>query len=194
MANRADKTAAPTLRTPRLVLRQLRLSDAPSLHVALSDKANMRWWSSGEHRTVAETKDYIVWNAREGEGHLCWAITQGNDEALGWVILIPKREGVQEIGYILRPDHAGRGLAREAVWAAVGYGFSTLGLRRIMADIDPENAASIRLVEALGFSLEGHLRDEWETHIGIRDSLIYAILAKEWFASPVSGAASIGGN
>jgi [ribosomal protein S5]-alanine N-acetyltransferase len=180
--------AAPTLRTPRLILRQLRLADAPSLHVAMSDKAHMRWWSSAEHKNVAETQAYIGWNASEDEGHLCWAITERNDQALGWVILMPRRDGVQEVGYILRPDHGGRGLTKEAVWAAVGYGFSALGLRRIMADIDPENIASIRLVEALGFRLEGQLRDEWKTHIGIRDSLIYAVLARDWFASPVSAA------
>lgn len=184
--------AAPTLKTPRLVLRQLRISDAPSLHIAMRDKANMRWWSSGEHKSVAETEGYIKWNASEDEGHLCWAITQQKDEALGWVILMPRREGVQEVGYILRPDYGGRGLAREAVWAAVGYGFSMLGLRRIMADIDPDNIASVRLIEALGFTLEGHLRDEWKTHIGVRDSLIYAVLANEWFASPVSSGAWIG--
>jgi [ribosomal protein S5]-alanine N-acetyltransferase len=44
----------------------------------------------------------------------------------------------------------------------------------------------------LGFRLEGQLRDEWKTHIGIRDSLIYAVLARDWFASPVSAGADIG--
>jgi [ribosomal protein S5]-alanine N-acetyltransferase len=183
---------APTLRTPRLVLRQLRLADAPSLHVAMADKLHMRWWSSAEHKNVAETEAYISWNAGEDEEHLCWAITERDDQALGWVILMPRREAVHEVGYILRPDYAGRGLAREAVWAAVGYGFSTLGLRRIMADIDPENMASIRLVENLGFKFEGLLRDEWKTHIGIRHSAIYAVLAKEWFASPVSSGVYVG--
>jgi [ribosomal protein S5]-alanine N-acetyltransferase len=183
---------APMLKTPRLVLRQLRMADASSLHVAMADKSNMRWWSSAHHKSVGETETYIRWNASVDEGHLCWAITERDDLALGWVILMPRRDGVQEIGYILRPDFGGRGLAREAVWAVVGHGFSTLGLRRIMADIDPENTASIQLVEALGFKLEGHLREEWKTHIGVRDSLIYALLSKEWFASSASSGAYIG--
>ncbi|CAC9895080.1 unnamed protein product [Aureobasidium pullulans] len=36
------------------------------------------------------------------------------------------------------------------------------------------------LVAPLGFKLEGHLRAEWETHIGVRDSLIFGLLAEEW--------------
>jgi RimJ/RimL family protein N-acetyltransferase len=180
---------APTLRTPRLLLRQLRLADAPSLHIALSDKSHMQWWSSAEHKSVAETEAYISRNASEDEKHLCWAITERDEQALGWVILIPRREGVQEIGYIVRPDCGGRGFAREAVAAVIEYGFSELGLRRIMADIDPDNTASIRLVEALGFRQEGRLREEWKTHIGVRDSLIYAVLAKEWLASPARSGA-----
>ncbi len=175
---------APNLRTPRLLLRQLRVTDAPSVHIALADEANMTWWSSGPHKSVAETATYISWNANEDEGHYCWAIAESNDLALGWVILIPRREGVHEIGYILRPDYGGRGLAREAVHAAIDFGFSDLGLRRIFADIDPDNKSSVRLVETLGFKLEGCLREEWETHIGVRDSLMYGLLARDWPRSP----------
>ena len=45
---------------------------------------------------------------------------------------------------------------------------------------DPENAASVALLGRLGFKLEGQLRGEWETHIGVRDSLIFGLLAEEW--------------
>jgi [ribosomal protein S5]-alanine N-acetyltransferase len=171
---------APDLRTSRLLLRQLYVSDAPSVHIALADEVNMTWWSSGPHKSVAETKAYISWNANENEGHYCWAITQSDDRAIGWVILIPKREGVHEIGYILRPDYGRQGIAREAVHAVIDFGFSDLGLRRIFADVDPDNRASTRLVEALGFKCEGHFREEWETHIGVRDSLVYGLLASDW--------------
>ena len=143
----------------------------------------MTWWSSGPHKSIAETETYISWNANEDEGHYCWAITENGDLALGWVILIPKREGVHEIGYILRPDYGGKGFAREAVRAAINFGFSELALRRIFADVDPDNKASARLVEKLGFTLEGCLRAEWETHIGVRDSLIYGLLASDWLKS-----------
>jgi RimJ/RimL family protein N-acetyltransferase len=57
------------------------------------------------------------------------------------------------------------------------------GQRRVVADTDPDNRGSIALLEALGFQREGHLRAEWHTHIGIRDTLLFGLLAEEWPAA-----------
>lgn len=171
---------APTLTTARLVLRQLRADDAAALFPVLSDPEVMIWWSSGPHASLAETADYVKSNATEGQGFDCWAITAGDDIALGWVILIDGKPAVKEIGYILHRDHWGQGIAREAVSRVVDHGFADLKLRRIFADTDPENAGSISLIQRLGFQYEGRLRGEWETHIGVRDSLIFGLLRDEW--------------
>ncbi|OHD02123.1 MAG: GNAT family N-acetyltransferase [Sphingopyxis sp. RIFCSPHIGHO2_01_FULL_65_24] len=171
---------APTLTTARLVLRQLRDDDAAALFPALSDPEVMTWWSSGPHASLAETADYVKGNAAEGQGFLCWAITAGDDAALGWVILIDGKPGVKEVGYILRRDRWGDGIAREAVGRVIEHGFDDPTVRRIFADTDPENPGSIGLLERLGFQREGRLRGEWETHIGVRDSLIYGLLRDEW--------------
>lgn len=171
---------APTLTTARLVLRQLRDDDAAALFPVLSDPEVMTWWSSGPHISPAETEAYVKGNAAEGQGYLCWAITAGDDAALGWVILIDGKPDVKEIGYILRRDRWGSGIAREAVTRVIDHGFGEMGLRRIFADTDPENPGSIGLLERLGFQREGRLRGEWETHIGVRDSLIYGLLRDEW--------------
>lgn len=172
--------SAPTLTTARLVLRQLREEDAAALFPVLSDPEVMVWWSSGPHTSLAETADYVKGNASEGQGYHCWAITAGDDVALGWVILIDGKPQVKEIGYILHRDHWGTGIAREAVARVIDHGFDDLGLRRIFADTDPENGGSIALLERLGFQREGRLRGEWETHIGVRDSLIFGLLRGEW--------------
>jgi ribosomal-protein-alanine N-acetyltransferase len=171
---------APTLTTARLVLRQLREDDAAALFPVLSDPEVMIWWSSGPHASLAETDDYVKGNAAEGQGFDCWAITAGDDVALGWVILIDGKPDVKEIGYILRRDQWGQGMAREAVSRVIDHGFEDLNLRRIFADTDPENAGSISLIQRLGFQYEGRLRGEWKTHIGVRDSLIFGLLQDEW--------------
>jgi len=173
---------APTLTTARLVLRHLRAdkAEAEALFAVLSDPQVMIWWSSGPHQSLAETSDYVARNSAEEEDWLCWAITAGDDVALGWVILMDGKPGVGEIGYILRRDKWGSGIAREAVSRVIDHGFGDLELRRIFADTDPENAGSIALLERLGFQYEGQLRGEWETHIGVRDSLIYGLLRDEW--------------
>lgn len=171
---------APTLRTERLVLRQLVLDDAAALFPILSDDAVMHYWSSGPHRHEDETREYLQWNADPNCGHHCWAITFTGEKALGWVILIPRRTGNFELGYILAREFWGQGLATEAISAALDFAFRTLKLRRVMADTDPENNGSIALLRKLGFRQEGHLRAEWETHIGVRDSLIFGLLQSEW--------------
>jgi ribosomal-protein-alanine N-acetyltransferase len=75
-------------------------------------------------------------------------------------------------------EELGCGYGREAVEILIEKLFGE-GQRRVFADVDPDNRASIKLLEMLGFQLEGRLRAEWETHIGIRDSLIYGLLAEE---------------
>ena len=66
------------------------------------------------------------------------------------------------------------------------------GARRVFADTDPENDASIALLQRLGFRREGVLRAEWETHIGVRDSVILGLLKDEWRTpvAPPAGAVS----
>ncbi len=169
----------PTLTTERLVLRPLQIDDAESLHGAFSDRDLMTYWSSGPHENIAQTREYIRENAESGD-YPTWAITYDGGEALGWTVFIPHREGIREIGYILRRDAWGRGIAFEAASRIVEYGFVELRLRRIFADVDPDNRPSVNLLEKLGFKREGLLRGEWETHIGVRDSYIYGLLASEW--------------
>jgi [ribosomal protein S5]-alanine N-acetyltransferase len=171
---------APTLKTSRLVLRQLMIGDADALFKTLSDDEVMRYWSDGPHQTVDDTRSYIAWNADLRSDHKCWAITSDGMDAMGWVILIPRRKDNFELGYILGRQHWRQGYLSEAAKAVLDYGFGELRVRRIMADTDPDNDASIALLEKLGFRKEGYLREEWQTHIGVRDSLIFGLLRREW--------------
>lgn len=169
----------PSLRTKRLLLRPLRINDARAMHIAMSDEQVMTWWSSAPHRTLQETIDYVAINA-DPERYMTWAITMGNDEALGWVVFINRREKVNEIGYILHRSHWGKGIAREAVSHVIKHGFDDLGLRKIIADTDPDNAASNNLLKDLGFEKEGYLRSEWETHLGVRDSILWGLIKDDY--------------
>ena len=92
------------------------------------------------------------------------------------------RQGRAEIGYSLRSDRWGRGLAREALQLALAHAFDTLGLRRVEADIDPRNTASCGLAERLGFVREGLLRERWLVAGELQDSAMYGLLARDWRA------------
>ncbi|PMY02106.1 GNAT family N-acetyltransferase, partial [Pseudomonas sp. MPR-R2A5] len=91
-----------------------------------------------------------------------------------------KRPGVSEIGYLVARQHWGSGIAREAVSAVLDQVLRVEGQRRVIADTDPENTASNGLLKALGFTLEGRLREEWETHLGVRDTFLWGLLASDW--------------
>jgi len=170
----------PSLKTERLLLRPIRSDDADALYPVFADETVMRWWASAPHQSPEETTSYVSANCAEPYSPT-WAITQhGDDLAMGWVVLLPRREGLREIGYILNPNHWGSGIAREAVSRVIEHGFEDLKLRKIFADVDPDNEGSVGLLKRLGFQQEAHLREEWETHIGVRDSLIYGLLRSEW--------------
>ncbi|RED15222.1 GNAT family N-acetyltransferase [Parasphingopyxis lamellibrachiae] len=169
----------PVLKTERLVLRPLRIEDAEAMHHFFSDEKAMTWWSSGPHETLEETRAYVRVNATDTK-YLTWVITENCGDALGWVCLIPGREGVAEIGYNLRRTHWRKGYVGEAVSRVIDHCFGERGLHRLTADTDPDNMGSNALLEKLGFQREGYLREEWTTHLGLRDSIIWGLLKREW--------------
>lgn len=177
-----SETRPPALpfESERLAMRALSVDDAPALHEAYRDADAMRYWSSAPHADVAETIAYLTPRA-DHEAWRGWTITRkGEDRAIGTLATHQRRPGVAEIGYMIVPSAAGQGYAREGVKRLLDLLIREEGHHRVFADVDPENARSVRLLEALGFRREGVLRQEWRTHIGLRDSAIYGVLADEW--------------
>ncbi len=163
--------SAPTLSAPGVKLRQLAEADAPALFAAHSDDETHRYWSSPAHASVEQTRRDIAQTLAMAQGRV-WAITEGGGDALGRVALFVLREGVGEIGIILRRDAAGHGLASKALKLVEAYAFNEMGLHRLAADIDPDNAACLALFARAGFAREGLLRGNWKTHLGVRDSVM----------------------
>jgi len=91
-----------------------------------------------------------------------------------------KEQGQASIGWLLGCRYQGQGLATEAAQALVDFGFSSMGLHRIVARTGKANTRSWRLMERLGMRREAHfhqshqVRGEWD------DEFVYAILADEW--------------
>lgn len=171
----------PVLRTARLVLRPRTPDDAETLFPAFADVEAMRYWSSGPHDSVEQTRTYFENDMPDWRS---WAITlAGDDRAIGFVSIGEDWKGnVSEIGYMLLRAHWRTGIVAEAVSAVIEQAFAE-GQRRLYADTDPDNAASRALLEGLGFKLEGVLRAEWETHIGVRDTALYGLLPSDWSAA-----------
>ena len=140
----------------------------------------MRWWSRGPFSGEGELGDWLVPETGWEEGR-SWAIADNEcSSAIGRIAAIDRGDGISELGYLVVPSRQGQGIGREALTALITHLFFSEERRRLFADVDPENAASNRLLERLGFTLEGRLRQHWTTHLGRRDSLIWGLLADEW--------------
>lgn len=161
----------PRLDAPGVVLRPLEVADAAALFAAHGDEVTHKYWSSPPHKNADETVRYIE-DTLALPGARVWAITESGGEALGRIGLFVERDGVGDIGVIMRREATGRGLASKALELVVRFGFEELGLHRIGADIDPDNTSSISLFLRAGFQREGLLRGNWKTHLGVRDSVI----------------------
>jgi len=171
--------AAPVAVTERLVLRAVQPGDVSLMFDGFSDPETMHWWSRDVFTSEAELAAYLLPDD-PGGNRLFIAADRESDEALLYCAILPRGPGIVEIGYLQRPKWHGRGLAREAIGALIDVAFADPEIRRVFADTDPENEASNRLLERLGFTLEGRMRETWNTHIGIRDANIWGLLRREW--------------
>jgi RimJ/RimL family protein N-acetyltransferase len=146
------------------------LSDAAALFVALSDKETQRYRRADKHESLAETERYIADTLERSRA--AWAITVDNGEALGRLALREPEAGVGEFGIVIRRAAQGHGLGRKAITLASEWAFGALGMTKLRADIDAENAASIALFTRCGFRQEAFLRAHRMTKLGLRNNVV----------------------
>ena len=171
------------IRTPRLILRSARPDDLQGLHAVLSDPRATLWWSTPPHETLEQTREWLDAMIANGPDHPDFVV-----ELDGRVIGKAGFYIMPEVGYILHPDCWGQGLASEAVGAAIDHVFLTCGVPALTADVDPENAASIRLLERQGFVRTGFGERTWNVGGVWKDSFFYT-LSREDRAARVDGQA-----
>jgi RimJ/RimL family protein N-acetyltransferase len=178
----------PVLQGGRIHLRAMTAVDVPRLFAQFSDPKVMRYWSRGPLMRVEDAQEMfaeIDRGVRAGE-FLQWAIARCTDDLMiGSCALFAQNRGHRraEIGFALSSAHWGHGYALEAVHLALGHAFNALDFHRIEADVDPRNAASLRLLERVGFVREGLLRERWHVGGEIQDSAVYALLARDYAAA-----------
>jgi ribosomal-protein-alanine N-acetyltransferase len=178
----------PILETERLVLREITPADADDLFQIFSDQEAMQYWSCRPYTSVIQAHKLIeslTESAREETG-IHWAITlRGENRLIGrcgyneW----RKQHRRGEISYIIGRQHWGKGIVSEALRVMLNYGFAEMALHSVEAAVTPGNEGSTRLLEGLGFRLEGHLRESYFAEDRFVDSLIYSLLQGDWSIS-----------
>ena len=172
----------PVLETERLILRDMRLEDAEAMFAYASDPEVTRHldWET-HHRSIEDSKQFLeiaIQGYANGELHR-WAIVHREDNAFTGtcgLVAHSHQHHRAHVGYTLARPYWGRGLATEAVRAMISFGFQKMSLNKIIARCFPENIASERVMQKLGMSYEGTLREHFLIRGRYRDLKIYSIL------------------
>jgi RimJ/RimL family protein N-acetyltransferase len=149
--------AKPILETPRLILRELSPDDADALSAVLCNPETMRFYPAPFDRSGVE--EWIARNVHRyaQEGHGLWAmVLKAKSEVIGDCGLTVQRVDDTdeiEIGYHVRRDLCGQGLATEAARACCHFGFGRLPVERLISLIRPENLPSRRVAEKNGMTV-----------------------------------------
>jgi RimJ/RimL family protein N-acetyltransferase len=173
--------------TDRLALRPFRDDDLEALHDIHSreDVVRYLYWEPRSREEAAEMLDRRKLETaidKEGDGLHLAAELRATGELIGHFSLFFKSEEHRQgdIGFVVHPDHHGRGYATEGTLVMLRFGFEELGLHRIVGQCDARNVASARVMERLGMRREAHfvenefVKGEWA------DGLDYAMLDREW--------------
>lgn len=183
--------SAIRIETPRLVLRPLEFGDAAALFDMNAHPDVSRYGSGLQWTSVDMARERIATHiaALERGEYLQLAIAATGSETesetgglIGTCCLFDVDAQCRrtEIGYGLARQYWGRGYAHEAIKALVQHAFNDLNLRRLEADVHPDNLPSLRLLERLGFVREGYLRERWEIEGEVSDSVILGLLQSDW--------------
>ena len=175
------------LHTDRLILRPLRPGDAADIFAMYSAPEVVRYWTGAAWTDPTRAEEYIATAAQDvaaGTAVRLGMEVKASGVCVGQVSLF--HFDVQnrrcDLGYALNRAHWRHGYIGEALHAALAFGFGSLGLHRVEADIDPRNAASLRTVERLGFQREGLLRERWLVGDEVCDTALYGLLRADWEA------------
>ena len=167
--------------TERLTLRMFEPTELAALHALRSHDEAVRWLYD-DPATLEESRERLARRTKLTRFALTGdaiglAVDRGGEVVGDASLFLTSAEHLQgEIGYIVHPDHQGRGYATEAAAALLELGFDGFGLHRIVGRIEPRNAGSAKVLERLGMRREALLAEnelvkgEWQSEA------IYALL------------------
>ena len=178
------RTGLPLLRAGQVTLRELRLSDAPSLLAMLTTEEVTRFISPPP-TTVEGFERFILWTHRQrSEGvYVCFAVVpDGYEDAVG-LIQVRRLEpgfGTAEWGFAIGSEFWGTGLFPEAARLVVDFVFETIGTHRLEARAAVPNGRGNGALKKLGAVQEGVLRKSFFRHGRYLDQILWTILDEDW--------------
>lgn len=174
-------TVNPTIRGERVLLRVPTIADFPQWAELREESRSFLtpWepiWPADDLTRVAFRRRLRRYQReiRNGTGYPFFVFSPDGECLLGGLTLAQIQRGVTQsavLGYWMGAPHAGKGFMSASVRAVIDFAFDTLHLNRVEAACLPHNAASVRLLEKVGFSREGYARKylcidgRWQDHL-----------------------------
>ncbi len=145
--------------TSRLTLRRLGLEDAGFIVELLNDPSFLRFIGDKNVRTEEDARQYILagpMDSYQRHGFGLWLVEIKDSTAAAGMCGLLKRDYLDEvdIGFAFLPRYRSKGYAFESAAAVMEYAWSVLGLKRVVAIADEDNAGSLRVLEKIGMSFD----------------------------------------
>jgi RimJ/RimL family protein N-acetyltransferase len=178
------RAALPVLQAKGVTLRELRLSDAPSLLAFLTTEEVTRFISPPP-TTVAGFERFIEWTNRERAAgqYVCYGIVPaGQEQAVGLFQvrqLSPSFE-TAEWGFAMGSSFWGTGLFVESARAVIAFAFETIGCNRLEARSCVQNGRGNGALQKLGASREGVLHKSFLREGEYHDQVLWSIVESDW--------------
>ncbi len=175
----------PTLETDRVLLRKFTRNDAADMFEYASEPDVSRFVPWETHNTIEDSQRFldIILHQYEESKLAPWAIElKERKKVIGTIDFVAWFPGHSraEIGFILSKDYWGNGLIPEAANKVIQFGFDHMALNKIKAPCMVENLQSQKVLQKLGMTLEGVLRDEYFIKGKYRDMAVYSLLKKDF--------------
>ncbi|AFY82507.1 GNAT family N-acetyltransferase [Oscillatoria acuminata] len=175
----------PILESDRLILRKMSLEDAPDLFEYASDSQVAQYTTWTPHQSLEDSQIFlnsVIKNYQTPKGWTWGIVHKGDSKLIGTCGLVNwvQADHHAEIAYALSRPYWGQGYMPEAVKTIVAFGFQEIDLNRIEGRCKLPNHASAKVMEKVGFSFEGILRQQMLSKGRFHDMKLYAILREDW--------------
>jgi ribosomal-protein-alanine N-acetyltransferase len=145
------------LRTQRLIIRPLTLSDTEAYHSIVGDPLVMKFLGDGKPQTREAAVAYVeaCVKSEAENGFSRYAVLETRSGVLIGLCGYKRTEQGVDLGWRVQRHHWGRGFATEAAMAVLHHGVNDLGLPGVYSICAAENVASVRVAEKIGMILDG---------------------------------------
>lgn len=177
-----------SIETERLILRPITLEDAPALFNYAKNKTMTKFVPWHPHITIDDSIKFIKFliTKYQERSDLMWTVQLKSDKTntiIGTCGFIRYYEHNKclEVGYAFNPKMWGKGYAKEALFAAIKYGFENTDTIRIEGSCVIANIGSAKTMSSVGMQLEGILRSNFIKDGKVSDCNVFSIIRSEYF-------------